>query len=174
MKSIDDVNKQFLQKDLLSPEGMAQYAEALIGVQRQEQIPLMEELKQKQEYHPCDDDEKELFAQILNGYKFSAEECLPDLEECYMQFGIKKNEQGMGYDMSCTFCRETKGRSFWVNLSPADYFLIIQLAGNYKPGPLHTIAPYFFFKEDIVDIADEIIKSQTQQRTSRKKVKIVR
>ena len=134
----------------------------------------MAELKQKQEYFGCDDDEKELFVQILSGYKFSSDACQPELDECYLQLAVTKSEQGLGYAVACTFCRENKGKSYWVNLSPADYFLIIQIMGNYKPNAIHSFAPYFFFQDDIVAIVDSIIKSQAQERPLRKKIKIIK
>lgn len=174
MSEIDDVEKQFSADELMTPEGIATYARALINVQRKEQMPIMAELKEKQDYFSCDDDEKELLKQIVSGYTFAVEECLPELDDCYMQLTIKKSESGLGYDMSCVFCREKQGKSYWFNISPADYFLLIQIVGNYKPGVIHSFAPYFFFQADIVDIVDGVIKSQLQVSALRKKVKVVR
>lgn len=174
MADIDAVEKQFLKEDLMTPEGMAEYAHALINVQRKEQIPVMAELKEKQEYFNCDDDEKELFAQIINGYTFAVDDCLPELDNCYMQLTVKKSEYGLGYDMSCTFCREKRGKSFWFNIAPADYFLIIQIMGNYKPNIIHSFAPFFFFQEDMVYIVDGVIKSRVSEKIARKKVKVIK
>lgn len=174
MSKIEDVEKQFATEDVMTPEGAAQYADALIHAQRQEQTLIMAELKQRQEYFDCDEDEKEIFQQILDGYKFSSLDCSPEFDECYMQLGIKKSEQGLGYTLACALCRERKGRSYWINLSPADYFLITQLLGNFESGAVHSYEPYFFFKADVVALVDSIIQSQAQTRTPRKKVKIVR
>ena len=119
MSDIDD-----MEEEIMTPEGIAQYANALITVQRKEQIPIMAEIKAKQEYASCDEDEKELFTQIIGGYLFTADDCLPELDDCYMQLTIKKSEAGVGFDISCTFCREKQGKCYWFNISPADYFMI--------------------------------------------------
>ncbi len=169
MSEIDDV-----EEELMTPERFAQYAHALINVQRKERTAIMAEIKKKQEYFSCDDDEKELFRQIVSGYTFTADDCLPELDDCYMQLAVKKNESGLGYHMSCTFCREKNGKSYWFNISPADFFLIIQIMGNYKPNVIHSFEPYFFFQDDIVDIVDGVIISQFQARTPRKRIKITR
>ena len=169
MSDIDD-----MEEEIMTPEGIAQYANALITVQRKEQIPIMAEIKAKQEYASCDEDEKELFTQIVGGYLFTADDCLPELDDCYMQLTIKKSEAGVGYDISCTFCREKQGKSYWFNISPADYFMIIQIVGIYKPAVIHSFAPYYFFKDDIVDLVDSIVKSQMKVKVARKKVKMVR
>ena len=174
MSDMDDIEKQFSEEDLMTPEGIAKYAHALINVRRKDQSPVMAELKEKQEYFNCDDEEKELYRQIISGYKFATEACLPELDDCYMQLLVTKSEQGLGYAISCTFCREKSGKSYWFNIAPADYFLIIQIMGNYKPNAIHSLAPYFFFQADMVDLVDDIIKSQLQVRAPRKKIKIVR
>jgi len=174
MSDIDEVEKKYSKEETMTPEGIATYAHALINVQRKEQIPVMAELKGKQEYFDCDEDNKELFTQIINGYKFTPEDCLPELDECYMQLIVKKSEYGVGYDISCTFCREKKGKSFWFNISPADYFLLIQLVGNYKPNVIHSFAPYFFFRGDMVDLVDGVVNSQLRTTTARKRIKTVR
>jgi hypothetical protein len=174
MADIDDVEKQYEKADLMTPDGIATYAHALINVQRREQLSIMAELKEKQEYFDCDEDNKELFKQIVSGYDFATEECLPELDDCYLQLVVKKSEYGLGYDMSCTFCREKEGKSYWFTIAPADYFLLTQLMGNYKPNVIQTFAPYFFFQPDIVTIVDGVVKSQLQVRASRKKIKIIR
>ena len=140
MSDLDDIEEK-----IMTPEGIAQYAQALIAVQRKEQQPIMAELKATQEYSNCDDDEKELFAQIISGYTFASDDCLSEFDECYMQLTIKKGEASHGYDLSCTFCRELQGKSYCFNISPADYFMVIQIVGNYKPGVVHSFAPYYFF-----------------------------
>lgn len=174
MKDIDEVEKQFSKKELMTPEGIAEYAHALIDVQRKEQAPIMADLKEKQEYFHCDDDNKELFAQIVSGYKFKTDDCLPELDDCYMQLVVKKSENGLGYDMSCTFCREKNGKIFWFSVAPADYFLMIQIMGNYSPKVIHSFAPYFFFQKDIIAIVDGVVKSQMKVIPARKKIKVLR
>jgi len=169
MADIDDIDEK-----ILTPEGSAQYAEALITVQRKEQIPVMAELKAKQEYVKCDEDEIELFRQILSGYTFAADDCLAELDECYMQLTVKKSEAGIGYDISCTFCRESQGKSYWFNISPADYFMIIQLVGTYSPGLVHSFAPYYFFQAELVDIVDNVVNSQMKAKNARKRIKVIR
>ena len=62
MSVIDDMDEK-----IMTPDGIGQYAQALITVQRKERTPLMSELKAKQNYVKCDEDEKELFRQILSG-----------------------------------------------------------------------------------------------------------
>ena len=169
MSDIDDIDEK-----ILTPEGSGQYAAALITVQRKEQMPVMAELKAKQEYVKCDDDEKELFRQILSGYTFAADDCLAELDECYMQLTVKKSEAGTGYDISCAFCRESQGKSYWFNISPADYFMIIQIVGTYTPGVVHSFAPYYFFQAETVDIVDSVVNSQMKAKTARKKIKVIR
>lgn len=163
-----------MEEKIMTPEGIAQYAQALISVQRKEQQPLMDELKASQEYSSCDDDAKELFGQIISGYPVTSDDCLPELDECYMQLTIKKGEAGPGFSLSCAFCRERQGKSYGFNLSPADYFMIIQLVGIYKPGVVHSFAPYYFFTDDIVALVDEILKNKMQERVARKKIKVIR
>ena len=174
MADIEELEKQFSQEELMTPEGIAKYAHALINVQRKEQSHIMEEIKKKQDYFDCDDENKELFKQIVSGYNFTEEVCLPELAVCYMQLTIKKSEKVLGYDIACIFCREKKGKSYWTIISPADYFLMIQIMGNYKPGYIHSFAPYFFFRDDIADIVDVVVKNQIQAISARKKVKVVR
>ena len=174
MSDVKDLEKQFSQEEIMTPEGIAKYAHALINARRKEQSPIMAEIKEKQEYFDCDDENKELFKQIVSGYKFTAEVCLPELAACYMQLTVKKSEKALGYDVSCTFCRKKNGKSYWTILSPADYFLIIQIMGNYKPGYIHSFAPYFFFRDDVADIVDAVIKSQIQAVSTRKRIKTVR
>ena len=174
MSDIDDIEKKFSKEELLTPEGIARYAHALINVQRKKQIPIMAEIKEKQEFFECDDDDKELFRQIISGYKFNVDACLPELDDRYMQLAVKKSEYGPGYDISCTFCREKGGRSCWFNIDPADYFLVIQIMGNYKPNVIHSFAPYFFFNIDIVEIVDGVVKNQIEVKPARKKIKIIR
>ena len=174
MSDIEDVEKRFAKEELMTPEGIAEYAHALINAQRKEQIPMMAELKQQQKYFTCDDDEKELVRQIIGGYKFTADACLSELDDCYMQLTIKKSKHGLGYDMSCIFCREKNGKSYWFNISPADYFLIIQILDDYQPNLIHSFAPYFFFNDDIVSLVDDVASSQLQVKPPRKKIKIIR
>lgn len=160
--------------EMMTPEGMAEYAGALITVQRKEHSPLMKEIKAKQVYYSCDDDEKELFEQIVSGYVFSIDDCLPEIDDCYMQLSIKKGETGAGYAMSCFFCREKQGKIHWFSISPADYFMIIQIVGIYKPSVVHSYEPYYFFKDDIVEIVDRLVASQMQAQGGRKKIKIIK
>lgn len=174
MADIDEVEKKFSKEEMMTPAGIAKYAHELINVQRKEQMPIMAEIKKQQEYFACDEDNKELFKQIVSGYKFNTDDCLPALDDCYMQLIVKKRENSLGYDMSCTFCREKKGKSSWFNIAPADYFLIIQIMGNYKMNVIHSFAPYFFFQNDIIDIVDGVVKSQAQTIAARKKIKVVR
>ena len=169
MKDIDDIDER-----ILTPEGSGQYAQALITVQRKEQMSVMADLKVKQEYVKCDDDEKELFRQILSGYTFEADDCLVELDECYMQLTIKKSEAGTGYDISCAFCRESQGKIYWFNISPADYFMIIQIVGTYNPGVVHSFEPYYFFPDEILDIVDVVVNGQIKAKTARKRIKVIR
>lgn len=169
MTDIDDIDEK-----ILTPEGSGQYTEALIAVRRKEQMQVMADLKAKQEYAKCDEDEKELFRQILSGYTFAAEDCLAELDECYMQLAVKKSETGPGYDISCSFCRESQGKSYWFNIAPADYFMIIQIVGIYTPGVVHSFAPYYFFPDEIVDIVDSVVNSQMKAKTARKRIKVIR
>ena len=169
MKDIGDIDEA-----ILTPAGSGEYAQALITVRRKEQMQVMADLKAKQAYVKCDDDEKELFRQILSGYTFAADDCLAELDECYMHLAVKKSEAGNGYDVSCTFCRERQGKIYWFNISPADYFMIIQIVGTYNPGVVHSFAPYYFFTDEIVDIVDRVVNSQMKAKNVRKRIKVIR
>lgn len=169
MKEIDDIDET-----ILTPAGSGEYAQALITVQRKEQMQVMADIKAKQTYVKCDDDEKELFRQILSGYTFATDDCLAELDECYMQLAVKKSEAGSGYDVSCSFCRERQGKIYWFNIAPADYFMIIQIVGAYNPGLVHTFAPYYFFADEIVDIVDSVVNSQMKVKNARKRIKVIR
>lgn len=91
-----------------------------------------------------------------------------------MQLTIKKGKGGIGYDILCTFCRESQGKSYWFNISPADYFMVIQIVGTYTPGVVHSFAPYYFFQDEIVDIVDSVVNRQMKTKTARKKIKVIR
>ena len=169
MKEIDDIDET-----ILTPAGSGEYAQALITVQRKEQMQVMADIKAKQTYVKCDDDEKELFRQILSGYTFATDDCLAELDECYMQLEVKKSDAGNGYDVSCSFCRERQGTIYWFNIAPADYFMIIQIVGTYNPGVVHSFAPYYCFTDEIVDIVDRVVNSQMKAKNVRKRIKVIR
>ena len=169
MSVIDDMDEK-----IMTPDGIGQYAQALITVQRKERTPLMSELKAKQNYVKCDEDEKELFRQILSGYTFAVDDCLPELDECYMQLNVQKSEAGPGYDISCSFCRENQGKCYWFSISPADYFMIVQLVGTYVPGVVHSFAPYYFFQTEMIEVVDPVVKSQMKSKNARKRIKMIR